>query len=68
MGHFEVHKTLELLKGKFFWPHVRREVQRHFHRCISCLKSKSKTMLHGLYTILPFASAPWEDISVDFIL
>jgi len=25
-------------------------------------------MPHGLYTPLPFASAPWEDINMDFIL
>jgi len=68
MGHFGVDKTLELLKGKFFWPHMRRDVQRHFFTCISCLKAKSKTMSHGLYTLLPFASAPWKDISMDFIL
>ena len=68
MSHFGVVKTLELLKGKFFWPHMRRDVQRHCFRCISCLKAKSKTMPHGLYTPLPFASAPWEDISMDFIL
>jgi len=29
MGHFGVDKTLELLKEKFFWPHMRRDVQRH---------------------------------------
>jgi len=23
MGHFAVDKTLDLLKGKFFWPHMR---------------------------------------------
>ena len=68
VGNFGVVKTLELLKGKFFWPHMRKDVQRHCHRCISFLKDKSKTMLHGLYTPLPFASAPWEDISMDFIL
>jgi len=68
MGHFGVDKPLELLKGKFFWPHMRIDVQRHCFRCTSCLKAKSKTMSHGLYTLLPFASAPWEDISMDFIL
>ena len=68
MGHFGVDKTLELLKGKFFWPHMRKNVQSHCHRCISCLKAKSKTMPHGLYTPLPFASALWENISMDFIL
>jgi len=28
----------------------------------------SKTMPHGLYTSLPFVSAPWKDISMNFIL
>jgi len=68
MGHFGVDKTLDLLKGKFFWPHMRRDVQRHYIICISCLKVKSKTMPRRLYTPLPIASAPWEDISMDFIL
>jgi len=68
MGHFGVDKTLDLLKGKFFWPHMRQDVQSHCFRCISCLKDKSKTMPHGLYTPLPIATAPWEDISMDFIL
>ena len=68
MGHFGVDKTLDLLKGKFFWPHMRRDVQRHCFRCISCLKAKAKTMPHELYTPLPIANAPWEDISMDFIL
>jgi len=68
MGHLGVDKTLELLKGKFFWPHMRKDVQRHCHRCISCLKYKSKIMPRGLYTFLPFASSPWEDITMDFIL
>jgi len=68
MGHFGVEKTLGLLKEKFFWPHMRKDVQRHCNRCISCLQSKSKTMPHGLYTPLLVASAPWEDISMDFVL
>jgi len=68
MGHFGVDKTLEILKGKFFWPHMRKDVQRYCRGCISCLKAKSKTMSHGLYTPLPFANASWEDISMNFIL
>jgi len=68
MGHFGVDKTLDLLKEKFFWPHMRRDVQRHCFICISCLKAKSKTMPHELYTPLPIASAPWENISMNFIL
>ena len=47
---------------------MRKDVQRHCHRCIPCLKSKSKTMARGLYTHLPLVYAPWKDISMDFIL
>ena len=68
IGQFGVDKTLELLKEKFFWPPMRKDVQRHYHRCISCLKTNSKAMSHELYAPLPFASAPWEDISMDFVL
>jgi len=58
MGHFRVEKTLGLLKENFFWPHMRKDVQSHCNRCISCLQSKSKIMPHGLYTLLPIALAP----------
>jgi len=69
IGQFGVDKTLEFFKGKFFWPPMRKDVQRHYHRCISRLKTNSKAMSHELYALSPFASAPWEDIiSIGFIL
>nr|KYP50846.1 Transposon Ty3-I Gag-Pol polyprotein [Cajanus cajan] len=68
MGHFGVEKTLSFLKEKFFWPHMRRDVERFCSRCIACLQAKSKVMPHGTYTPLPVANSPWVDISMDFIL
>ena len=68
VGQFRVDKTLELLKGKFFWSPMREDVQRHYPRCISYFKTNSKAMSHELYAPSPFASAPWEDISIGFIL
>ena len=38
MGQNRVDKTLELLKGKFLSP-MRKDVQRHYHRYISCFKN-----------------------------
>ena len=68
MGQFRVDKTLELFKGKFFWSPMRKDVQRHYPRCISYFKTNSKAMSHELYAHSPFTSAPWQDISIDFIL
>nr|KYP37640.1 Transposon Ty3-I Gag-Pol polyprotein [Cajanus cajan] len=68
MGHFGVNKTLSLLKERFHWPHMRKDVQKHCFRCLACLQAKSKVMPHGTYTPLPVASTPWVDISMDFVL
>nr|KYP34762.1 Transposon Ty3-I Gag-Pol polyprotein [Cajanus cajan] len=68
MGHFGVEKNLIFLKEKFYWPHMRIDVQRNCSKCITCLKAKSRVMPHGLYTPLPIASSPWVDISMDFVL
>jgi hypothetical protein len=69
-GHFGVQKTLDMLGDRFFWPHMRRDVQRYVERCTTCLKAKSRLNphLHGLYTPLPIPNVPREDISMDFIL
>nr|KYP57381.1 Retrotransposable element Tf2 [Cajanus cajan] len=68
MSHFGVDKTLSLLKFKFYWPHMRVDVQRNCSNCITCLQVKSREMPCGPYTPLPIASSPWVDISMDFVL
>ena len=57
MGHFGPNKTLEVLKEHFYWPHMRKHVDRHCKSCIACMKAKS-----------PIPSKPWVDISMDFVL
>jgi hypothetical protein len=68
MGHFGAKKTEEVLAGHFFWPKMRRDVARLVARCTTCQKAKSWLNPHGLYLHLPVPSAPWEDISMDFVL
>ena len=68
MGHFGVTKTLDILTEHFYWPHMRRDVERICSCCITCRQAKSRVMPHGLYTPLPFPSEPWNDIFMDFVL
>ncbi|XP_019431644.1 PREDICTED: uncharacterized protein LOC109338787, partial [Lupinus angustifolius] len=58
MGHFGV-QTTDMLKQYFYWPHMRRDVQRHYENCIVCKRAKSKSTPHGLYTALPIPDFPW---------
>ncbi|KAK1642226.1 hypothetical protein QYE76_060031 [Lolium multiflorum] len=48
MGHFGREKTLLMLADHFYWPKMRRDVDRYVKRCITCNKSKSKLKPHGL--------------------
>jgi hypothetical protein len=67
-GYFGVAKTLAILQGRFYWPHMKRDVKRICGRCVTCRQAKSKVQPNGLYTPLPIPSEPWIDISMDFVL
>jgi hypothetical protein len=68
MGHFGVAKTLAILQDHFYWPHMKRDVERICGRCVTCRQAKSKLQPNGLYTPLPIPSVPSIDISMDFVL
>jgi hypothetical protein len=68
IGHFGVKKTEDVMTAHFFWPKMRRDVERYVSRCTTCNKVKSRLNPHGLYMPLPLPSVPWEDISMDFVL
>ncbi|KAK1666361.1 hypothetical protein QYE76_054520 [Lolium multiflorum] len=48
MGHFGREKTLLMLADHFYWPKMRRDVDRYVKRCITYNKSKSKLKPHGM--------------------
>jgi hypothetical protein len=68
MGHFGVKKTIDILANHFFWPQIKRDVERFVSRCTTCQKAQSRLNPHGLYMPLPVPSIPWADISMDFVL
>ena len=68
MGHFGVVKTLSILQEHFYWPRMKRDVEHKVQRCITCHHAKSKINPYGLYMPLPIPSAPWVDLSMDFVL
>ena len=68
MGHFGIDKTLSVLQEHFYWPSMKRDVNRICDKCVTCRLAKSKVQPHGLYTPLPIPETPWTDISMDFVL
>jgi hypothetical protein len=68
MGHFGRDKTYAMLSTHYYWPRMKRDVERLCRRCTTCLQAKSTSNPYGLYTPLPIPHAPWSDISMDFVL
>lgn len=67
-GHVGRDHTLALISTSFYWPSMRREVEKFISRCRVCHVAKGKATNAGLYSPLPVSSALWTDISMDFIL
>jgi hypothetical protein len=68
MGYFGVKKTEDVLFAHFFWPKMKRDVERYVSQCTIYNKAKSRLNPHGLYMPLSIPSVLWEDISMDFVL
>jgi hypothetical protein len=56
MGHFGVKKTEDILSAHFFWPQMRRDVERYVSRCTTCNKAKSRLNPHDPYMPLSVPS------------
>ncbi|GJU78674.1 RNA-directed DNA polymerase [Tanacetum coccineum] len=67
-GHFGCDKTLALLREQFYWSKMEHDVNRLLERCRTCHISKTHSSNVGLYTPLSVPVAPWEDVSLDFVL
>ncbi|GJT96540.1 putative nucleotidyltransferase, ribonuclease H [Tanacetum coccineum] len=67
-GHVGRDRTLQLVQASYFWPTMRKEVDRYVKRCRICQVSKGTTTNAGLYMPLPVPVQPWVDISMDFVL
>ena len=56
------------MKENFFWPKLEKTVARFVKRCVVCMRAKTHGNNVDLYTPLPIPKAPWEDVSLDFVL
>ena len=69
MGHRDIQTTIAICKEYFFWPNMKHDIAQFVSECIVCqqVKCHHRKSL-GLLMPLPIPNAPWEQISMDFII
>ncbi|XP_023807361.1 uncharacterized protein LOC111946829 isoform X2 [Oryzias latipes] len=66
--HGGVYRTSRLLKRRFFWPTMERDVKEYIAACTTCARSKtSNRPPSGHLLPLSTPSRPWSHIAVDFV-
>ncbi|KAM9735208.1 uncharacterized protein ACNS7B_014526 [Menidia menidia] len=67
MGHLGVERTLHLVRERFFWPHMQRDIEHHINKVCSCVKRKrpQKAVRAPLTSIV--TTYPFELVSIDFL-
>uniref|UniRef100_A0A3B3H5K4 Gypsy retrotransposon integrase-like protein 1 n=1 Tax=Oryzias latipes TaxID=8090 RepID=A0A3B3H5K4_ORYLA len=66
--HGGVHRTLTLLKRRFYWPSMEDDVCAYVAACTTCARAKSSTSPPaGHLHPLPTPGRPWSHIAVDFV-
>lgn len=67
MGHQGIDRTTSLVRDRFFWPYMQKEIEHYVARTCTCLKQKtpSKETRAPLTSIV--TTQPFELVSIDFL-
>ncbi|XP_059076709.1 uncharacterized protein LOC131875976 [Cryptomeria japonica] len=59
-SHFGLDKTLEQVKGYYFWPKLQANIRRFVESCEIFQRAKGTSTNASLYQPLPIPTQPWE--------
>ena len=65
VGHLGLERMLDLMRDRFFWPHMAVQVKEHVGKCRPCLAFKARQPKAPLENIV--ATHPLELVHLDFL-
>jgi hypothetical protein len=67
-GHLGFQKTWSLLRARFFWPRVKRDLTKWIQSCLCCQRRKStRNKRHCMSSPIPRPGQPFEMIHFDLV-
>ncbi|KAL0158954.1 hypothetical protein M9458_047030, partial [Cirrhinus mrigala] len=67
MGHLGAERVLNLIRDRFYWAHMQREVEHYVTRVCSCLRSKRPNRVTRAPLTNNTTTYPFELVSLDFL-
>ena len=67
MGHVSCEKVMALMRPRFFWPYMQKDVEKYTKQQCSCIKQKKPTIQLKEELISISTSSPFELLSLDFV-
>ena len=69
VGHIGMDKTIEMVDQNFYCPEMARDIEDYIRSCRDCQKNKApRHKRHGTLHPPKLSYAPWDSISMDFII
>ncbi|SLM35179.1 hypothetical protein LPUS_04274 [Lasallia pustulata] len=67
-GHLAIGKTFALIRTKYYWPDMRKQIQEYCNSCLVCQGARVICGKQpGLLQPMPIPKRAWEVLTLDFI-
>lgn len=67
MGHVGAARTLDLVRQRFYWPYMAKQIEQYVTKECECLKRR-KPPRHHVAPMVPIQTTePFEVVSIDFL-
>lgn len=67
MGHQGIDRTTSLVRDRFFWPYMQKDIEHYVTRACTCLRQKTPSRETRAPLVSIVTMQPFELVSIDFL-
>ena len=66
-GHQGIKKTIGIIKQRYYWPSLAKDVEDYISKCVSCNQRNPVKATKAPLGTLPSSTKPFELVSIDIV-